>query len=59
MLLIQGCELWLSNFSCGGNEPQLKRAKTDAQFTDKQSSTLQSLFDEMLANSEDCFEREG
>ena len=30
MLLVQECELWLSNFLCGGNEPQLKHAKTDA-----------------------------
>ena len=62
MLLIQECELWLSNFSCGGSEPepQPKRAKTDTQPTDKQSSsTLWSLFDEMLADSEDCSEGEG
>ena len=57
MLLIQECELWLSNFSCGGSEPQPKRA---TQPTDKQSSsTLWSLFDEMLADSEDCSEGEG
>lgn len=63
MLLIQECELWLSNFSCGGSEPQPKRAKTDTQPTDKQScqssSTLWSLFDEMLADNEDCSEGEG
>ena len=60
MLLIQECELWLSNFSCGGSEPQPKRAKTGTQPTDKQSSsTLWSLFDEMLADSEDCSEGEG
>ena len=60
MLLIQECELWLSNFSCGGSEPQPKGAKTDTQPTDKQSSsTLWSLFDEMLADSEDCSEGEG
>ena len=34
--------------SAGGNEPQLKHAKTDAQSTDKQSSTLWSLFDETV-----------
>ena len=60
MLLIQECESWLSNFSCGGSEPQPKRAKTSTQSTDKQSSsTLWSLFDEMLADSTDCTEDEG
>ena len=60
MLLIPECESWLSNFSCGGSEPQPKRAKTSTQSTDKQSSsTLWSLFDEMLADSTDCTEGEG
>ena len=60
MLLIQECELWLSNFSCSRSEPQPKRAKTGTQSTDKQSSsTLWSLFDEMLADSIDCTEGEG
>ena len=61
MLLIQECELWLSILSSGGSEvsqPQPKRAKTDVQSTDKKS-TLWSLFDEMLADSEDCCEGEG
>ena len=60
MLLIQECESWLSNFSCGGSEPQPKHVKTSTQSTDKQfSSTLWSLFDEMLADSTDCTEDEG
>ena len=53
MLLIQEYELWLTNYSDGGSEPRLKRARTDSQPTDKDSSsTLWSLFDEMLAESE-------
>ena len=57
MLLIQECESWLSNYSCGGSEPQPKHAHS-LQTIKQSSSTLWSLFDEMLADSTDCTEGE-
>ena len=51
ILLIQECELWLSNFSYGGSKPGPQRAKADTQPTDKQSLADSHLVISMICHT--------